>query len=387
MPWLETDVEHERLKFVALLEEHGRSMSELCRAFGVSRTTGYKWLARYREGGPASLVDQARNPHHRPNETPREVQRLILREKKRHPTWGAKKLISFLEKAHPEIGLPHRSTVDALLKRHGLVRARGSRRRATPSRETTITASTPNDEWAVDFKGWFRLGNGERCEPLTITDSYSRFCLDCRIVSNTSFDACRGAFERVFREHGLPRAIRSDNGAPFASTGISGLSRFSVWLLHLGVMPVRIEPGKPQQNGRHERFHQTLKDEACEPPSKTRRAQQRRFNAFRQDYNEVRPHEALEQRPPAEVHEASPRAMPMTIEPFEYPDCDRVYTVQGGGAFRWVGTDGGYIGRALSGERLGFRQIGERIWEVYVGPLLLGHFDEPTRSIIPLPRR
>ncbi len=296
MPWKETRAVDERVQFVALYRrEKSRNMSALCEAFGVSRKTGYKWLKRYEEGGPAALEDRSRAPIDHPNAVTPGTRELLLEERRLHPTWGPLKIQASVGRKHPELALPAPSTIGELLKREGLVKPRMRRRRTPPCTQPFAEVKAPNSVWCVDFKGDFRLGNRTRCYPLTVTDSYSRYLLCCYGLKGTSGEPVQRVLTRVFREFGLPDAWRSDNGTPFASIGIAGLSRLSVWLVKLGIQLERIDPGRPEQNGRHERMHRTLKAEATRPARRSAPAQQKTFDRFRREFNEERPHEALGQ--------------------------------------------------------------------------------------------
>lgn len=384
MPWMETDVPMERLRFI---DEHRKgcwSMTELCEAFGVSRKTGYKLLARFGQCGSDGLRDQSRAPKTHPNRIPGEVEHLVIQVRKQRRTWGSKKILAWLERHHPEASRPARSTVDEILKRSGLVQPRRRRRRCTPSAGPLIQADRPNAVWSADYKGWFRLGNGQRCDPLTILDSFSRRSLRCDALVSPRLADVQERFRRAFVDYGLPDAILSDNGPPFGSTGIAGLTALSVWLLRLGIRPLRIEPGRPEQNGRHERFHLTLEQETASPPKATPAAQQRAFGRFRRRYNEERPHEALAMRTPADVYEASPRRFPSTLPDWTYPSDYQVRQVGSNGHIKWRGHRV-KIGRAIAGESVGLEEVSDGIWHVYLGELALGTFHEHSRHVIPSP--
>ena len=298
MPWKETCPMDERVKFIGMYLEGELSMVELCRQFGVERKTGYKWVHRYEQGGPAGLVDRSRAPHHHPNAVVREIEDAIVTLRGRRPRWGPKKLRVKLGRREPPVSWPAASTIGEILQRHGLVVSRRRKRRTPPYVAPLLSAEQPNDVWCADFKGWFRTGDGSRCDPFTLSDSASRLLLRCQAVLHPDEESVRPVLDAAFREFGLPRAIRTDNGPPFATTTVRGLSRLSVWWIKLGIVPERIEPAKPAQNGRHERLHRTLKQETASPPARTLRLQQRAFDQFREYDNHDRPHEALEQQTP-----------------------------------------------------------------------------------------
>jgi transposase InsO family protein len=300
----------QKTQFIADVLRGGLAIVELCDQYGISRKTGYKWIDRYLKEGPSGLCDRSRRPSSNPNSTPPELVRAIVEARQRHPSWGAKKLLKILSDKHPRWPWPQRSTVCEILNRHGLV-PKKRRRRAIghPGKPTTVVTA-PNDLWCADYKGQFKTGDGRYCYPLTVTDDFSRYLLGCQALLDTSVDGAKPVFTRLFREFGLPNRIRTDNGVPFATNTLARLSRLSAWWVRLGVMPEFIEPGKPQQNGRHERMHKTLKAEATRPPRATCRAQQQRFNTFRAEFNDERPHEALDMETPGSLYAPSAREMP-----------------------------------------------------------------------------
>jgi transposase InsO family protein len=381
MPWKETHVLEERLKFITAYLEGGWSISELSHAFGVSRKTAYKYIARYSEQGVDGLKDFVRAPHSHPNQTSVLVERLIVAGRKQHMTWGSKKLLHWLGRHHPEIEFPARSTVGEILKRHQLVLPRRRIRRATPSASPLGAAKESNSLWCCDFKGWFKTLDGRRCDPLTVTDAFSRYALVCRGVPRPIYAHVRPCFERAFHEFGLPEAIRTDNGPPFASSGTAGLTKLSVWWIKLGIRPERIRPGRPQENGRHERFHRTLKQETARPPKATLQAQQRAFSRFVREYNEERPHEALDGRCPGEVYQPSTRTLPKHTGPFEYPKHFEVRTVRKDGRTRWQGKLL-FITDLLVHEEVGFEPISDRHWILHWGPVELGVIDNAKNKLV-----
>jgi putative transposase len=372
MPWKETRVVEERMKFIVAVQEDPRgNFAQLCRRFGISRGKGYKWLARYEALGAEGLVDQVPVVRHHPNETPAAVVDAILALRKERPFDGPKKLRALLLERDPPIEVPAASTIGEVLDRHGLIRPRKLRLRVPPSSNPLAHAEQPNDVWCTDFKGDFRLGEGNRCYPLTLTDAFSRYLLKCEGLTRPTDGLARPHFERAFREFGLPRGIRSDNGAPFATKAIGGLSMLSVWWIRLGITPERIEPGKPQQNGRHERMHQTLKKQTASPPQATMADQQRVMDRFRHDYNDVRPHEALGLTPPARHYAPSPRTMPEVPRDPEYAEGFDVRRVSSFGVVSWCGLHL-YLSRLLDGQPVGFKATEQDEWELHYGPLLLG---------------
>jgi transposase InsO family protein len=334
MPWKETSAVDERMQLVVAVQQ-GASVAQAARRFGVSRVTAHKWLSRYEAEGPPGLCDRSRAPHRHPNATgPAVVDRILaLRDEW---MWGPVKLRNYLLNTEPDLAVPAASTIGQLLKDHGRSVPR-RRRHVAPHTQPLAHCDRPNRVWCADFKGWFRTADGQRCDPLTISDGYSRYLLCCQIVPRTTRQAVDPLFDAAFREFGMPWAIRTDNGVPFAATRGLGLSRLAVKWIKCGITPERIRPGNPQENGRHERMHRTLKQHTLRPPASTWRRQQRRFDQFRDHYNQVRPHQALDHQPPERFYEPSPRPFPSRIPEPEYPsdlDVRRVYTK---GSFYWNG--------------------------------------------------
>ena len=383
MPWKETCAMDERARFVIDVEKQEYSKAALCRMYEISRPTGDKWLDRYDEVGLDGLADWSRAPRGHPNQIPDDVEEAILELRRAHPHWGPKKLKAILEKRIPAQIWPANSTIGEVLKRNGLTIPRKRRRRTPAFSQPFVDCNESNAVWCADFKGWFRTGDGSRCDPFTLTDAHSRFLLRCQAVGHTGFVTVRGILEATFREFGLPSAIRTDNGTPFASRGIFGLSRLSVWFLKLGIVPERIEPGKPQQNGRHERMHLTLKTETAKPPKRTLRSQQRCFDRFREEFNFVRPHEALAFRCPAEVYCYSPRPYPERLEPVEYPSGLSVRMVQKRGEFYWL-RHRVFLGEAFGYERIGLEPVDGRYWFVYFTDVVIGVFDSHRYVVLTL---
>ena len=380
MPWSQTSPMDQRTQFIADYLRGCLSITELCALYDVSRKTGYKWIDRYLHYGPAGLDERSRKPRASPNQTDQEIVTALLESRRRHPSWGAKKLLVLLHKGHPRWDLPGRSTVCDILSRHGMVPKQRQRRRIGHPGKPTRSILAPNDLWCADYKGQFKTGNGIYCYPLTVTDGYSRYLLSCQALSSTAVAGARPVFTRLFKEYGLPTRIRTDNGVPFATTTLARLSALSAWWVRLGVMPELIEPGKPQQNGSHERMHRTLKDETTRPPAGNLSAQQRKFNHFRDEFNNERPHEALDQQTPASQYQPSRREMPNKIPPLEYPNRFEVRYVSANGGIRW-NKHFVCVSSVCIGEHVGFEEIDNGIWNVYFGPLKLGRFDERNMRI------
>jgi putative transposase len=377
----------QRLEFVLSWIKHETGMAELCRTFGISRKTGYQLVAHYQAAGLDGLKPQSRAPHQHPNAITEEVCAAVLRAKAAHPSWGPKKLTRPLldEPEHLQEQWPVASTRWAILTRAGLtVRRRPPRAHVPPRTQPFGSVEQANDTWCADFKGWFRTADGVRCDPLTISDAHSRVLLRCQGMHHgTDGQQVRPLFEATFREYGLPLRLRTDNGSPFASVGAGGLSALSIWWIKLGILPERIDPGTPSQNGRHERFHRTLNAATAQPPAATIRAQQHRFDVFRQEYNHERPHEALGQQPPMSAYSVSPRPYPRRLEAPLYPDADQVRQVRHTGEIRWSsGTI--YVSNALIGESVGVYEVADG-WLVRYGPIDLGLLD-PAQSRLRHPK-
>jgi transposase InsO family protein len=378
MPWRETWVvkeEDEKLKFISQVIHQELPLRAACEAAGISRKTGYKWLARYRSDGPSGLTPRGRAPHHHGRAMAAQVAELILGLRGRRRFWGPRKLKAVLAHNHPELLIPAASTIGDLLRRNGLCQPRRRRLRAQPG-QPFAEVTGPNDLWCGDFKGWFRTLDGKRCDPLTITDAYSRYLLECRIVA-PSYEQVKALFEQAFRRFGRPRAIRTDNGEPFASAGTAGLSRLSVEWLKAGIALERIERGQPQQNGRHERMHRTLKAETSSPPAATQAEQQARFDRFRRYYNQQRPHESLGQTPPAAHYAPSPRRYCAVLQDPWYDADHQVARVRRDGSLRFNG-ELIYISEALAGELVGIAEIDRSRWLVRFAIVELGIIDHTS---------
>ena len=383
MPWRTCSVEEERLRFVARLLD-GEGMSEVCRSFGISRKTGYKIWNRYKAEGPLALSDRSRRPVRYANQLPEPVERLIVEAKREKPHWGARKIRELLvRRLAGDIRVPAKSTVHAVLDRHGLVKRAKDRRRHKAQGTILSTGATPNDLWCVDFKGEFRLGNRRYCYPLTVTDHASRFILACEALESTKEAGAINAFARLFQDRGLPHAIRSDNGVPFASpNGLYGLSRLSVWWLRLGIAIERIRPGHPQQNGRHERMHLTLKKETTKPAGDNILQQQARFDAFVSEFNNERPHEALDMKTPAELYR--PATKPFSGLPeLSYPFHDKDILVTACGRI-CMHRKKINISTVLAGQRLGIKEVEDGIWLTSFMHYDLGYIDLEQRTLQPI---
>jgi len=374
MPWKEVNPMDQKLLFIADWLRETDNFSNLCRCYGISRKTGYKWVARYHSSGLDGLGDQSRRPKH-PWRTPYAIKKAIieLRMAFRDPP-GPKKIRALLEGKHPLWEIPSQTTIYHILQQEGLIRPQRRRRRIPPGPQPFSPVNQPNDLWSVDFKGQFKTQDGRWCYPLTVMDHQSRYLLGCHTQQSTCFETTRAAFEVLFREYGLPWRIRSDNGVPFASRSPGGLSRLSVWWIRLGICPERIETGQPQQNGRHERMHRTLKRSAAMPPARTPEEQQRAFDTFCRQYNNERPHESLGQNTPASVYRPSNRSMPKELPELEYPGHYRVNLVHHSGIINHQGHRV-YIAGLLHGEHVGVEEVDNDIWDVYFGPVRLGSFN------------
>jgi transposase InsO family protein len=380
MPWKESSVMDQRMRFVLEQESGLDTMTDLCEAYGISRETGYYWLRRYRQGGPAALEDRGRAAWQHPNQTPKKIQEAVLALRRAHMSWGPRKLKRVLWQKQPHQVWPAASTIGAMLAREGLTVPRKKRRRVPPYTEPFAGVEAPNRVWCADFKGWFRTRDGERIDPLTITDACSRYLLRCQRVEKTDGERVRAVFESAFRQCGLPGAIRTDNGAPFASHAVAGLSRLAVWWMKLGIVPERIAAGHPEQNGRHERMHRTLKQETASPPSANARAQQHAFDRFRREYNEERPHQALAMQTPNAVYTPSAREYPARVPEPEYGSGFQVRRVAEHGQFRWNGQKV-FLSDTLAGESVGLLPIDERFYTVYFAAFPIARFDSQQPMI------
>jgi transposase InsO family protein len=376
----------ERVQFVADFLSDGYTMSELCRRYGVSRPTGYALVERYeRAHGPAGLLPQSRRPHSSPHATPATEASAIVTCRQRHPDWGPRKILDHLRLRAPDRPWPAPSTAGEILKRHGLVTARRQRRPVPPALRAALSAMRePNDVWTIDFKGQFRTRDGVWCYPLTVMDGASRYLLACVGLDGTRMTPTRVVLDRLFREYGLPRRIRSDNGVPFPGpTALARLSVLSGSWIRLGIMPELVQPGCPAQNGRHERMHRTLKARTARPPAANRAAQQRRFASFRTEYNDERPHAALGGVPPAMCYVSSSRPYPRQLEAVDYPRHYERRRVSGHGSIKWRDRSI-WVSEVLAGESVGCEEIGDAEWAVPFGPVRIGTLDERRGRIQPV---
>jgi len=380
MPWKETSAMDQRIRLIADWLSGDYTKSELCRAYEVSRPTADKWIERYAGLGPQGLEELSRAPHIHPNQTPEELQAMIVKTKLHHQTWGPKKVMDLLRREYDRTNWPADSTAGEILKRAGLTRPKVRRHRVAPYAEPFGACRWPNQIWSADFKGDFRMGNGRRCYPLTISDNFSRYLLMCQGLERPSYQATRPWFEWVFREYGMPEAIRTDNGTPFASIALGGVSQLSKWWIRLGIKPERIRLGRPDQNGRHERMHRTLKEAV--PPQADIKAQQRRFDPFLDEYNWQRSHEALGRKTPGSVYCSSPKPYSAILPKIEYDSGVTVRMVRHSGEIKWRG-EHIYVSEVLAKEPVGLKPIDTGKWELRYSFHLLGTFDERTKKIIP----
>lgn len=382
MPWKATCAMDQRLQFIADWLSGAYAKSCLCEVYGISRPTGDKWIARYQTSGLDGLKEHSRAPVTHPNAVSEALRALIMDAKLTHQDWGPKKVMDWLRRHRPDCLWPADSTAGTILKRAGLVRPRRRRRRVTPDTLPFGTCVHSNDTWSADFKGHFRLGNGQRCYPLTISDNHSRYVLLCRGLSRPTHQGVQPWFEWVFREYGMPTAIRTDNGVPFASLALGGISHLSKWWIRLGIRPERIRPGRPDQNGRHERMHRTLKAAAIKPPEQTLLAQQRRFDHFVHEFNCERAHEALQRVPPAQIYRPSERPYPTKLPSVEYDTGTIVRRVRHNGEIKWRGHYI-YLTEVLASEPVALEPVGDHLWQIRYGILDLGVLNEMTNRVKP----
>jgi transposase InsO family protein len=372
----------QRNEFISEWLKGERTFTELCRFFNIARKTGYECVARFEETGRAGLAERSRAPLRSPQAIPATTAAAILAERQKRPTWGARKIRLILQREQPTVRWPAASSITELLKREGLIQSRARRRRTPPYTEPLAHAEAPNQVWCADFKGWFCCADGVRCDPLTITDAHSRFLLCCRATKKADGPHVRAVMEAVFRKYGLPAAMRTDNGPPFASPAPAGLSRLSMWWLQLGIRHERIDPGRPDQNARHERMHRTLKQDTASPPAANRSRQQRAFIEFERIYNWERPHEALDGQRPADVHTAALRVFPERLPELVYPCGVHLRRISQQGSLKWH-TERTFLSEVLARQTVGLLETEEELFEVYYGPLLIGWFDGRSHVFAP----
>jgi putative transposase len=386
VPWSESTPMTQRLDFIRQYCSRRRTMTELCAEFRISAKTGYKWIRRFTAEGELGLADRSHAPWSIPHRMSADIASEMLNLRRAHPTWGARKLRAVSMARDPDTRWPAASSIGELLRSAGLVRHRRRRGRTPGDTHWGRTlAEGPNDVWTADFKGQFRLANGRYCYPLTVVDFYSRYLLECRALAGTESPPTMAVFRELFKRYGMPRVLRTDNGVPFATRGIAGLSALSVWCIRLGIRTERIERGKPQQNGRHERMHRTLKAETTRPSAASMRGQQSRFDAFRQCYNDERPHEALDQQPPVTRYAASTRPYPLRIPPLTYGPGVIVRRVSVTGQFGWYRRLV-WVSSLLAGQQVGIEEENPGHWIVSFGSLILGDFDPQKRILKEAPR-
>ncbi len=381
MPWKEVNPMELRKQFIADWRRGRRTVMELCAMYGISRKTAYKWMQRYeeaaggREAAGGWAQDRSHAAHVVHNKTAAEIEEALMALRLRFPRWGARKLVHEVGLINPQWVMPAESTVCDMLKRRGLIESKPRRRAVGHPGRPNLQTLGPNDCWSADYKGQFRLGNGEYCYPLTVSDNHSRYLLACQGLQGTLLEPTKAVFTRVFKEYGLPSRIRTDNGVPFAAVTLGRLSQLAVWWIKLGILPELTEPGRPQQNGRHERMHRTLKAEVTRPAAYSAPAQQRKLNVFRHEYNELRPHESLDMSKPAQLYVPSARQMPARLLPMEYPDRYEVRKVSSAGGIRW-GKQYVNVTSALVGEYVGLEAVEDGLWDVYFGVKRLGRLHE-----------
>jgi transposase InsO family protein len=376
MPWKDVSVMDQKREFINLYISGAYSLSELCRAFNISRPTARKYANRFKEMGDPGLNAQSRAPHHIPLKTEPEIERAICEYRRQKPTYGIEKILRILKNKYSEDRLPALSTGNLILKRNGLIIPKKRFRRVEPV-HPIFDPSSPNEVWSGDFKGKFKMGNGVYCSPLTLADSFSRLIFTAKGMHEATYEGCRKEYEEVFREYGMPWQLHTDNGPPFGCVAsLCRLTRLAVWLIELGIEPVYSDPGHPEQNGRHERMHRDLKAEATRPPGYNLQAQQRKLNAFRIEYNEVRPHSALNLETPSKIHVRSERNFPEKIEVWEYPKEMKIRRVCRNGAIRWGHSHWVGVSTTLMEKNIGLEELGDGIWGVYFRQKRLGYFNE-----------
>lgn len=381
MSWRDICPMDEKVKFIASIKEGALSFSAVCKFYGISRKTGYKWLSRYEEEGPKGLYDQKRARYTQSHQAPQSQVKAILKAKNKYKDWGPKKVKSYLEREYPNEIWPAASTVGDILKKNGLVEPRTKRRHVTPYTQPFLLCTRPNDVWSADFKGQFKTNDKKYCYPFTVTDNYSRFIITCDGYLSPSLKNVQKSMIKAFKEYGLPKAIRTDNGTPFASTGAGGLSRLSIWWVKLNIYPERIDLGRPEQNGRHERMHRTLKKATALPAKKDLANQNKAFEVFVKDFNYIRPHEALENHTPFDIYEGSCRQFPSKLPEIQYSERKIVRKVRSNGQIKLNGNFI-FISELLYGEPLALEQVEDGYWDLQFGNLGIGIIDERLSRLI-----
>lgn len=374
MPWKVSSVVDQRLQFLSSYQREEMSVTDLCHEFGISRPTAYRWINRYKEVGPEGLLDLSRRPHSCSHATPDAVVNAILSLRAKYPSWGARKLKARLEKIEPTVSWPAASTFGSILSRAGLTSPTKKKRRTTPYSEPFSEVTAPNQLWCMDFKGYFMTGDGTRCDPFTITDAHSRYLIRCQVVSRMDLSQVRAICEAAMREYGLPARIRTDNGAPFAGTGLLGLSKLSLGWMKMGIVHERIQPGRPQQNARHERMHRTLKADTANPPAATLRLQQKRFDQFRHVFNHERPHEGLNNETPGSLYQPSTKMFPRALAEYVYPNGFVTRRVNNSGDISWH-KDRVFISEVFRFEEVGLEEVEDRVYKVFFREVEIGELD------------
>ena len=376
MPWKETTTMDQKIEFICEWKSDKYTITELCKAFGISRPTAYKLINRFEKFGIEGLIEKSKAPRNHPNKTKKEVEEKIICLKGKHPDWGAKKFRRLLFNDFVEEDIPSVITIHNILYRNGLVSPQKKVRRVKPV-FPIFDPKQCNEVWSADYKGKFLMGNKKYCHPLTISDTKSRYLFTAKAILKEDFISAKTEFTRVFRKYGLPQQIHTDNGVPFGSVAaIQRFTRLSYWFIDLGIMPVFSDPAHPEQNGRHERMHRDLKAACTKPSGYDIKSQQRKLNRFVRDFNHVRPHEALDMETPASVYKRSDRPFPEKIKPYEYPSHMKVMNVTLNAAMRWKSYYWVYISRGLAGKQVGIEEVGNGIWKVYYRNVFLGYFNE-----------
>lgn len=381
MSWRDICPMDEKIKFIASVKEGAHSFSTICRSYGISRKTGYKWLNRYEEEGPEGLYDQKRARVTQSHRTEERLVKQILKVKKKHKDWGPKKLRARLVELYSNENWPAISTIGDILKKHGLVEPRKKRRHVPPYAQPFLDCTKPNDVWSADFKGQFRTGDKKYCYPFTVTDNHSRFIISCDGYLNPSLKNVQKSMIKAFKEYGLPTAIRTDNGTPFAATGAGGLSRLSIWWIKLNIYPERIDLGRPEQNGRHERMHRTLKKATALPPKRNLKAQNKAFKSFIKEFNYIRPHESLSNKAPCTFFDSSSREFPSKLPELVYSDAKLIRKVRSNGQIKLRGNYI-FISELLYGEPVAIERIEDGYWDIQFGNVGLGIIDEHCCKLI-----